>query len=205
MGRIGLGWEGISEVPIGSGRAGLVRVTAPVIGLRLWLSEQMGLDLGLGFSMSRGTQEFTRVDAMELSTISKAPTTRVFLVRAGVPYAVHASEHFTFIGQAHLVVGYARTTVTETTVSLEPEMIETKLSGYRLEASVQGGAEIHFGFLGIPELTLQGTVGLFARHEWTKFSSAQIEETNNQTTITTALVNDPWDFFSASVAARYYF
>ena len=39
------------------------------------------------------------------------------------------------------------------------------MSGFLIELGGKVGAEIHFGFIDLPQLALQGTLGLMIRHE----------------------------------------
>lgn len=187
VGRIGLGWEGVSEVPLYQAQGELQKVAAPALGLRWWFDERLGLDVGFGIGYLR--------------SFDTTSATTAFLLRAGVPYALYVGQHFTFITAAHLVFGHARSKRTGGSGGFPSPQVETPLRGYRLDLTLSGGAEVQFGFIGIPELALQGSVGFFVQHQWTEEGTLSSSETR----ITTSLVNNPWDFFQGQIAARYYF
>ena len=46
--RVGIGYAGVSQIPTGMGD-----LTAPAIGVRVWASEAMGVDLGARLRMGR--------------------------------------------------------------------------------------------------------------------------------------------------------
>jgi hypothetical protein len=71
------------------------------------------------------------------------------------------------------------------------------------------GAEIQFGFIDLPNLSLQGGVGLYLQSETVK-TRADLDGDVTQasvtgTTLGTTLDADPWDIFTSSVSALYYF
>ena len=71
------------------------------------------------------------------------------------------------------------------------------------------GAEVHFGFIGVPMLTLQGTVG--ADLVWQRARVKSVEGGREVThgrwnlDLRTANFNDPWALFTNSISALYYF
>jgi len=87
-------------------------------------------------------------------------------------------------------------------------------SGMLIEAGAKAGAEIHFGFIDIPELSLQGSVGLLVRHESRSVDTTVAVAAAPPTTATveqsstffgTGVDGEPWDVFTGSIAAIYYF
>ena len=70
---------------------------------------------------------------------------------------------------------------------------------FQLRAAIEG--ELHFGFIDIPELSLEASVGAFLSIQDRQTS------TGDSTTIrfTTSSFNTPWDILRSAVAARYYF
>jgi hypothetical protein len=122
-----------------------------------------------------------------------------------VPLALSNTGHFSFQVVPELNVGYATQTV-DTTATGGPEI---KGTGLALDIGARGGAEIHFGFIGIPQLSLQGSVGLLYRLERAQVevnqagASATHTETNGN--FTTTVYDNPWNIFTSNVAALYYF
>src|SRR4029078_2644014 len=86
----------------------------------------------------------------------------------------------------------------------------TDVSGFLIELGAKVGAEIHFGFIDLPQLSLQGTLGLMIRHE---SRSADVPMGANMTTsvdasttdISTGVDDAPWRIFVGSLSAIYYF
>jgi hypothetical protein len=64
------------------------------------------------------------------------------------------------------------------------------------------GAEIQFGFIGIPQLSLQGTVGLLFTHTETSTNvpAASAHTNDLQTTVGAT----PWAIFANAIEATYY-
>ena len=54
VGHIGVGYLGLTTLPLAPGNGIPATVSAPVIGVRYWLAEKIGLDLGLGFGLTFG-------------------------------------------------------------------------------------------------------------------------------------------------------
>src|SRR6185369_15746057 len=88
-------------------------------------------------------------------------------------------------------------------------------SGFHFDVGARVGSEIHFGFMGLPKLALQGSVGLFiagnsSSVEVTDATGAAQKSKASAFDVQTAGsgnvgYNNPWDFFRANVAALYYF
>jgi hypothetical protein len=85
-----------------------------------------------------------------------------------------------------------------------------------LQVGARAGAEVFFGFIGIPALSLEGSVGMYVMTRSAKWSRgaytdalgvAQPEITYKDSTllIATSAMNNPWQIFTSNVAARYYF
>lgn len=96
IGHFAIGYLGARTVPLMgiSGAppnitAGANDQQAPVIGLRYWLDQGMGLDVGLGFLSTGGSTKSGN------TTTDKAGVNAV-LVHAGVPLALSGSKHFSF-------------------------------------------------------------------------------------------------------------
>jgi hypothetical protein len=79
--------------------------------------------------------------------------------------------------------------------------------GFHLDVGARAGAEIQFGFIGIPQLSLQGDIGLRIENDSVdaKDKGTNLSYSQNQTTIGTVSGTNPWEIFTANVAALYYF
>jgi hypothetical protein len=172
-------------------------VTAPVIGIRYWLGGSIGLDLGLGFSSTSGSQDSNIAGAS--TSVDEAGTTAV-LIHAGVPLALAGSRHFSFQITPEMNVGMATRTVQNQATG-----VDTDLGGVHFDVGARVGAEVHWGFLGIPELSLQGSVGARLTIDSITASSGPDDATLTRVAFTTDKYSDPWTVLTGTVAALYYF
>jgi hypothetical protein len=87
---------------------------------------------------------------------------------------------------------------------------DQELGAFFFQVGARAGAELHFGFIGVPQLALQATVGLSIR-----YTSGTLENNFGDprgSTITTVsnfafnttVQEEPWDIFTGSVRAIYY-
>ena len=195
VGSFGASWFGIGQVPIATG-AGSAKenVETPVIGARYWFNEMVGIDAGIGFSTTSGSTKQKPLNGAAVSTDS--PSKTGFLLHAGVPLALATGNHYIFEVVPEANVGFS----TGNTGAQD-----ASLSGFRIELGARAGAEIQFGFIGLPQLALEASVGLYLRRDsWsTDLNGASASGSNFQ--LATSIVNQPWDIFKGGVAARYYF
>jgi hypothetical protein len=199
VGRFGVGFFGVLAVPVMGcdpmmplcAALGNGSVSAPTIGMRYWLNDSLGIEAALGLNVTSG----------EFGTI--ATSAFAVALHGGVPLALAYSGHFVFEVVPQLNFGIA---------SGSHEIVGTvaDVSGLLIEAGAKAGAEIHFGFIDIPQLSLQGTVGILVRHESRSAetvvgTAAPIVAEQSQTFFGTGVDGDPWDIFTGSIAAVYYF
>jgi hypothetical protein len=202
-GHFGIGYLGRRTVQIGGpgltpmGGATNTAIDAPIIGMRYWLDPMLGLDLGVGFLFSGGSQ----------STDPGATTDRqgytAVLIHGGVPLALAGSQHFSFQIVPELNFGYAGSTING--VGAAPEV---DLSGIHFDIGARAGTEIQFGFIGIPELSLQAGVGLAYSLDHVKAtlkSNPNVSGSVNQVAFGTNVGDNPWNIFTGNIAALYYF
>lgn len=172
-------------------------LTAPMIGARYWFSEGVGIEGAVAFTVSSAPDKFETRDSADGDSYADFGLG----LHAGLPLALAYSQHFTFEVVPLLNLGM-------TTASFESAADGSTfdMSGFLLAAGATVGGEIHFGFLGIPQLALQGTVGLVIQHV---SRSAEDNSRNTWTSrragVQTTLGNAPWDIFTGNVAAIYYF
>ncbi len=175
-----------------AGAAALVDVDAPIIGGRYWFTQRMGLDLGLGFST--GGTTITDGDT-EVDT----PDPFALALRVGVPFALLDTRHFVFEVVPEATFGFTSNTV-------EGPMADFDVGSAHFDLGARAGAEIHFGFLDIPQLALQAGVGLRFSHDSGSVDQGGDEVRSfSSTRIATSLQGNPWDIFVGNIAALYYF
>ncbi|MES1178130.1 MAG: hypothetical protein ABUL62_27650 [Myxococcales bacterium] len=174
VGHFGVGFMGTRGLALGAAGAA---VDAPVIGLRYWLDDRMGIDAGLGLRFSGGSDP--------------TPSYNIAIVHFGVPLALAGSKHFSFqvVPEANLGYGTAKVGAGPTT------------KDFHLDLGARAGAEIQFGFIGIPELALQGGIGVGLNYD--HFSTAG--QGAHTLAFGTSVGDTPWQIFTGNIAALYYF
>jgi hypothetical protein len=205
---LGFTWLGVNGIDIAGSVSNTGAITpqtlqAPTIGVRYWLNEGMGLDVGLGLHYSSSSSEFKNGST---TTTTDNPSKLAALVHVGVPIVLGTpGKHYKFTVIPEANVGYGSSTVKFQPQGNQPAAKDLELSGLSLNVGARVGAEIQFGFIGIPELALQGTVGLGFTHSSVKAKQDTIEASSSANTLQTTVQSSPWGLFTNSVAAIYYF
>jgi hypothetical protein len=166
-------------------------VDAPIIGGRYWLDPMLGIDVGLGFLFSGGSSTTAGV-----STDTQGYS--IFMLHGGVPLALAGSKHFSFQIVPELNFGYG---------SSKRGGVGDDLSAVHFDIGARAGTEIQFGFIGIPELSLQAGIGLALNFDHIKDSPPMGANptTISQTSFGTSVGDNPWNIFTGNIAALYYF
>jgi hypothetical protein len=207
VGRFGIGAFGVLELPTmgGTGAAGGLNLdanatlSAPSIGVRYWLDERLGIEAAIGIGWQGGS---TRVEVSGpggvTNTLNDVSLFGLAL-HGGLPIVFASAQHIAFLVIPELNLGF----VSGSWDDQGPNNRDTDLSGFLLEVGARAGAEIEFGFIGIPQLALQGTVGLHLRYEGRSASVGNTETSRHTLTFRTSV--DGEDFLTANLAAIYYF
>ncbi|HVW25176.1 MAG TPA: hypothetical protein VHC69_07370 [Polyangiaceae bacterium] len=170
----------------GAACTGTQTINAPVIGVRYWISDLLGIDAGLGMA----------INSLSANNGVERPSTTAFIIHGGVPLALTSAGHFTFELIPEMNVGFSSWSQTGNGSG----------SGFHFDIGARAGAEIHFGFIGIPQLSLQGTIGLALAFDNTKNTPAGGMSTSlSSVTFATSVQDNPWNIFTSNVAALYYF
>ncbi len=171
-------------------------VDAPIIGVRYWLDPLIGIDAGVGLLFSGAS----RKDG-DTSTDLQGYT--VFMLHGGVPLALAGSKHFSFQVIPELNFGIASSKTAPAAMGGEG----SDLSGIHFDIGARAGGEIQFGFIGIPELSLQAGVGLALSYDHAKITppGGGAATSVNTTSLGTSVGNNPWNIFTSNIAALYYF
>lgn len=218
VGRFGIGYFGQYDVPMGFGTSpsGVVPNRAPteatqLIGVRYWWS-RVRLDVAFGWNVGSGSQTVA-------STKSDQTSTLVLSGRVALPFALLIGEHYTFILGPELAYGQGGETVPGRTSPVPGAVrpADTTHKGRRITVGARAGAEIQFGFIGIPHLALDATVGLgldVTSGETTGPSGGTgvpgdpqptVSADFTRTTVRSSAQHQPWNIFFSNVAAVYYF
>lgn len=204
VGHLGVGHFGILSIPYLTVPAGAQdpttgQLSAPTIGARYWLDERLGIEGALGIGYSSGS---TTTENGNVSTEVTDPSVFGLALHAGLPLVFATSSHFAFELIPELNFGFA-TGGTE----LAGNGGDVDLTGVLLQLGARIGAEIQFGFIDIPQLALQATVGLHMTYTGVSASNdnSNMSVSRSDFTFGTTLQNTPWDIFRTAVAAIYYF
>ena len=199
VGHLGVGFLGRASIPYGAtaGGAAIGLAPAPVVGIRYWFDPLIGLDVGLGLWIG-GTSTDTTPPAGPTVTVS-GPKPTALIVHGGLPLALASSKHFAFEIIPEANFGFA---------SVTQDGNPTKYGGTHLDIGARVGGEIHFGFIGVPNLSLIGSVGL--RFEYDKLTTENnaAPAGNNISagtwSLSTTTNENPWNIFVTNVGALYY-
>lgn len=208
VGRMGVSWFGLSTIPIATGtpagNADLPAVAAgapasvqtPAIGIRYWLTPKLGIDAGVGVSLSAGGARNVTVGVDKATVFSG-------LIHGGMPVSFVTGKHISLQLIPEMNLGFAVSSVEPVQQPNPPP--NATLTGVRFDLGARIGGEVHFGFMDIPELSLEGSVGAFMTYQATKISVAEAFASQSNFLVTTASYQNPWDIFTSYVRARYYF
>jgi hypothetical protein len=224
IGHFAVGYFGISQIPIatatpapaGGGITGYsatgTNVTSPIIGIRYWLSRGIGVDAGIGIGYSNGGT--TTVAGNTTTTVSN-PSAFGFALHGGVPFALAEGHHYVFEFVPETTLGFASGTVKGAPglpagagvggAAATPAGPDTSVNGVRFDLGARIGAELHFGFIGVPELALQASIGVYLHYGQFSASQGNNSISTNGTTFATTVSGDPWAIFADTISALYYF
>jgi hypothetical protein len=212
VGRLAVGYLGRRSIAVGVGAAdapGLAtfdpafEAEAPVVGIRYWIDSMLGIDAGLGILLSGGGWELDSPAAGGDDDGDLGSAT-AFLLHVGVPLSLASYDHFSFqvVPEANVGLGSG---------SADTDAADVSYNGFQLDVGARAGAEIQFGFMGIPQLSLQGSVGVLFGLQSLKTEvdpaggGGSTTVTQNRTVLTTTVGDNPWNIFTSNVAALYYF
>jgi hypothetical protein len=199
VGRVGVGFLGVNSVPLcdfGSFDCGTGNLAAPTLGVRYWASERLGIELGVGVGASLGKR---RQEDVGGETTIDDPTIGGVAIHGGLPIALIHSRHFAFLFSPETQFGFAKGSNDLSSVS-----------GILFRAGFRIGAEIQFGFIGIPQLSLTAGIGLHGQlnHRARTTEDPFFGELTNSATsfnFGTNVQGNPWAIFTNGISALYYF
>jgi hypothetical protein len=205
VGHFGAGFFGIVAVPVsGIGAMGAPNfaddqlVSAPTLGLRWWMMDWLGLEGAVGVGIESGGTSFE--NDMTSGTTNER-TVVAFAIHGGVPLVIAASKHFAFELVPELNFGFAVGGLDDESM----DNADVDLSGYVFELGGRAGAEIQFGFIDIPQLAIQASIGLHLRIENRGHSLGDQDTSNTHVRFGTSVIGEPWDIFQGNLTAIYYF
>jgi hypothetical protein len=190
VGHLGVGYFG--HYDIGVGAAGDIKGGVELVGVRYWFQEKLGLDVAIGLGMTSGsdTKGGTSVDRRSQTS---------FALAGGVPIVLFDAKHYLFFVEPMIRLGHGGATD-------KAAAGDTSHSGNHFQIGGRIGAEVSFGFIGIPHLSLDANVGLDIDIASGSTAPPTGDQSSySQTTISTITGHRPWDIFTSAVAAIYYF
>jgi hypothetical protein len=193
VGTLAIGYLGRRSMLVGTANGVPNEVAAPVIGIRYWLDPMIGIDAGIGIGIN------SQSASADPGGDAPAPSTTAFILHGGVPLALATSGHFVFEVIPEMNFGFSSFSLDQ------PGAPAFSGSGFHFDIGARAGAEIHFGFIGLPKLSLQGTIGLAFATDSTKIDNGNVTTKNSTTSFGTSVQDSPWNIFTSNVAALYYF
>jgi hypothetical protein len=191
VGHLGVTYFGISDLLIGAGGTTSLTLTSPVLGIRYWMKSNLGLDLGLGMI-------FNNSSTNNGNTTTNNPGFFGVLAHGGLPLALATGQHYVFEIIPEVNLGVA--------TGSQSGNPSTSFSGLRLELGARVGGEISFGFIGIPQLAMVASVGLYLRDDsWGTTVSGAATSGGQNLTLSTSVQSNPWSIFADNISAIYYF
>ena len=201
---MGFGYFGIQGIPYGLGLSGgngtTLTINSPSVGMVYWLSEGLGLEGAIGFGLQSGSTSQGNASVSD-------PSAWGFGLHAGLPIALAHAKHYTFLLIPYLNLAFGGGTIYSATDTSGKS--DTILSGFLFQVGARVGAEINFGFMGIPQLALRGTLGLGIDFQSGSANVGDGAGGGNTTShsgfaISTFIGERPWDIFKGGIEAIYY-
>jgi hypothetical protein len=186
-----------------TGGAAPLPLTIYTMGLRRWTTERLGpfrnwgFDLGLGLNYTRSS--ITQPQTGTLTT-TDGPSTSGFGLHAGLPLAISLHKHavFELVPEANVI--WAK----ETIPPLAGGEVTT-YDGWVASVGARAGFEIFFGFIGLPQLAIEASLGASLNYAKVGSTVGPIERSSRAWGFTTLRGNEPWSIFTGAVAAMYHF
>lgn len=156
-----------------------ITLRMPAIGVRYWVSDTIGLDIGLGLGII-GEKQFNncQIDPASGNCGPEARTGGIdggFGIRLhfGLPVALKTYEHFNILITPELGFQYGQATIyTPETIGNEAaDALDLGISSIALDVGLKIGGELQFGFWGVPNLALQANIGLGLRYQSTTMAN----------------------------------
>ncbi|HEY5957608.1 MAG TPA: hypothetical protein VIV60_13675 [Polyangiaceae bacterium] len=203
VGRYGVGLLGVSELSFAQPDGTTTQRSVAILGVRHWFSSTLGLQLGLGLGHHSGSASDTTLGTSSVAD----PNTWALATHVGVPIAIFHDTHYAFLLLPEAGFAYAAWQLADDANTAGNQRASGKALWLALGARL--GAEIQFGFINLPMLSLQGAVGARLTYSKTRldYTLNAVDANRRHWTLDleTANFNDPWDLFVSSITALYYF
>jgi hypothetical protein len=196
VGHLGVGYFGTASTFAAPALATLTGapkpISMPLVGVRYWLQDSLGLDVAIGINHQSGS-------ASSGGTSNDSESWTGVAVYGGLPIVFFTAKHYNFFLEPFISLAHASHTPAAPTTDSDSSTV--------VQVGGKIGTEISFGFIGIPHLTLDATVGLQINYESDTQSpgGGASDNTLSSTTIGTTLNGEPWNIFTSNINAVYYF
>jgi hypothetical protein len=167
------------------------------VGVRRWQQPSPGsvhkwaYDAGVGLVMSNTTHFDPALGGATYKASALGASLHV-----GIPVALAQGRHVTFLAAPEVDALYA------TGGNDYPGPSRTKWKGAGLGLGAKAGFELFFGFLGMPQFSLQGTFGLALRYT---SSTGKLGNTETKDSTWRFGTDRPLGFMVGDIAAIYYY
>lgn len=161
---MGITFFGVDELAVGTA-SNNGTLTMPKLGIRYWLAGSVGLDIGLGLGIVN-TKDINTCPAGDCD----APSVRTGGINGGfgiglhlgLPIAISKGAHHALLFIPEFGLGYG--TMTLYSGDMGDPLDDISMSGLQIDAGIRIGAEVHFGGIGLQNLSLQLSIGLGIRY-----------------------------------------
>lgn len=215
VGRFGFGYFGQYDAAIGVTRTAGANVPIQMVGVRRWFS-RVRLDLAIGIGLTSGSSSASINGG---DTVSTDDASLLALgARIALPVALWVDRHYTVFAGPEVVYAHAGETIpAPAPVAGATPQADTSHLGDRFTMGVRAGAEIQFGFIGLPRLALDASLGIALDYTSTKSSGTLTTPApgvpaggvfvrkQNRFSFASSTSHQPWNIFITNVAAVYYF
>lgn len=202
VGKWGLAFFGVQSLDFGTFNGPPNTVDVYTIGVRRWMQPSpgstkiWGFDAGLGLVTGNKTHE----DQLAAAPVTYKASALGLSLHFGLPVALARGRHITFLVLPEGNVLYA-TGGNDYTAPL-PGPGRTRWKGYGFDIGARAGFELFFGFLGMPQFALEGTVGLALHYASATAKLNNLKASDSRWTFGT---DKPLGFVTGNVAAIYYY
>jgi hypothetical protein len=216
---VGIGFFGTSLIdePItgtfifnGMGLAPPAALSVPLIGVRWWTPlsagplKRVGVEVAFGVAWLSGS----RVTVNNNGQLGNDTDEHLGLgLHAGIPLAIASTEHTVVF----IAPEYRFTSNTITPAGAVPLMPGARqglvAKAFANDLSLRAGLELFFGFIGLPNLSIETSVRVGLRWlETTSLPNGQMGSAvvDDSVRANSSLVNNVFDLFTGSIAAKFY-
>lgn len=137
--------------------------TIPIFGVRYWFTRRIGLDVGAGIAFESGSfaRRIPNPDPTKDRTEDGASARSLLLAsRVALPISLHAGRHYNLMVIPDVTLGVSRASLPAFQKSTSGEDLDLQLTAVGIGAGARVGAEVSFGFVGVPELSVQAAWGV---------------------------------------------